>query len=176
MLISKTKVNQGSCMSEFLSFVSDISFPKSTKRWILEETYFHFLCYLQYNGYKHDTLLSLNCITNRASSVAQIVKNLPKKKKNLPLTQETQIHSLGQEVPMEKRMATHSVFLPWTEEPGQAIIHGVAKSQIQLKWLSRQTSLTYFHHFLKPRQSTKPWISLIICRITAPWHKYFHCD
>ena len=36
--------------------------------------------------------------------------------------QETQVHSLGQEDPLEKEMATHSSILawrnPWTEEPG----------------------------------------------------------
>ena len=42
--------------------------------------------------------------------------------KNLPAVQETWVGSLGQEDPMEKRMATHSSILawriPWTEEPG----------------------------------------------------------
>ena len=42
--------------------------------------------------------------------------------KNLPAMQETQVRSLGQEDPLEKRMATHSSILawriPWTEEPG----------------------------------------------------------
>ena len=41
--------------------------------------------------------------------------------KNLPSTQETQVHSLGQEDSLEKGMATHSNILawriPWTEEP-----------------------------------------------------------
>ena len=35
--------------------------------------------------------------------------------------QETQVHSLGQEDPLEEEMATHSSILaweiPWTEEP-----------------------------------------------------------
>ena len=42
--------------------------------------------------------------------------------KNLPAVQETGVHSLGQEDPLEKRMATHFSILariiPWTEEPG----------------------------------------------------------
>ena len=42
--------------------------------------------------------------------------------KNLPVIQETQVRSLGQEDPLEKGMATHSSTLawriPWTEEPG----------------------------------------------------------
>ena len=47
--------------------------------------------------------------------VAQMVKNLP-------AMQETQVQSLGQEDPLDKRTATHSNILawriPWTEEPG----------------------------------------------------------
>ena len=41
----------------------------------------------------------------------------------LPVTQETQVRCLGQEDPLEKRMATRSSILawriPWTEEPGR---------------------------------------------------------
>ena len=40
--------------------------------------------------------------------------------KNLPAMQETQIWSLGQEDPLKKGMATHSIIfawrIPWTEE------------------------------------------------------------
>jgi len=43
--------------------------------------------------------------------------------KNLPVMQETQIQSLGQEDPLEKGMATHSSILAWriprTQEPGK---------------------------------------------------------
>ena len=43
--------------------------------------------------------------------------------KNLPVTQKTQVSSLGQEATLEKEMAIHSSILawsiPWTEEPGQ---------------------------------------------------------
>ena len=42
--------------------------------------------------------------------------------KNLPAMQETRIWSLGQEDPLKKGMATHSIIfawrIPWTEEPG----------------------------------------------------------
>ena len=42
--------------------------------------------------------------------------------KNVPAMQETWVHSLGWEDPLEKGMATHSSVLawriPWTEEPG----------------------------------------------------------
>ena len=50
---------------------------------------------------------------NRASLVAQMVKNLP-------AMQETQVRSLDREDLLEKGMATHSNILawrtPWTEE------------------------------------------------------------
>ena len=43
--------------------------------------------------------------------------------KNLPTTQETWVRFLGQDKPLEKKMATHSSILawemPWTEEPGR---------------------------------------------------------
>ena len=49
-------------------------------------------------------------------SVAQMVKNLP-------VSQETRVRSLGWEVPLEKGMAIHSsIFawrIPWTEKPGR---------------------------------------------------------
>ena len=42
--------------------------------------------------------------------------------KKLLAMQETQVQSLGQEDPLEEKMATHSSILawrmPWTEEPG----------------------------------------------------------
>ena len=43
--------------------------------------------------------------------------------KNLPAMQETRVQSLGQEDPLEKRMATHSTILAWriplTEKPSR---------------------------------------------------------
>ena len=45
--------------------------------------------------------------------------------------QEMRVQSLRWEYPLEKGMATHSSILarkvPWTEEPGEATVHGVAK-------------------------------------------------
>ena len=50
--------------------------------------------------------------TVTSSLVAQLVKSLP-------AIRETQVQSLGQEDPLEKKMATHSSILawriPWTE-------------------------------------------------------------
>ena len=63
--------------------------------------------------------------TYGASLVAQMVKNLP-------VMRETQVQFLGWEDFQEKGMATHSSILawriPWTEEPWQATVHGIAKS------------------------------------------------
>ena len=53
--------------------------------------------------------------------------------KNLHAVQETWVRFLGREDPLEKEMATHSsVFawkIPWTEEPGEAIVHAVPKNR-----------------------------------------------
>ena len=50
---------------------------------------------------------------------------------NLPAMRETQIQSLSQEDPLEKRMATHSSILPWripwTEEPGRLLSIGLQR-------------------------------------------------
>ena len=55
-------------------------------------------------------------VLNQASLVAQMVKNLP-------AMQDTWVWSLGQEDPLEKRMAAHSGVLvwkiPWSEEHGR---------------------------------------------------------
>ena len=55
-----------------------------------------------------------------ASLMAQMVKNLP-------AMQETRVRSLGQEDPLEKKMATHSGILAW-----RITVHGVTKSRTSL--------------------------------------------
>ena len=51
----------------------------------------------------------------------------------MPTMQEIQVQSLDQEDPLEKGMATHFSILawriPWTEEPWQATVCGIAKSR-----------------------------------------------
>ena len=53
---------------------------------------------------------------------------------------KTRVWSLGQEDTLEKEMATHSSILaweiPWTEEPGGATVHGVAKELDTTEWLN----------------------------------------
>ena len=59
-----------------------------------------------------------------AHLVVQMVKNLPAMRK-------TRVPSLGREDSLEEGVATHSSTLawsiPWTEEPGGAIVHGGRK-------------------------------------------------
>ena len=56
--------------------------------------------------------------------------------KNLPIMQETWVHSLSQEDLLEKGMATHSSILAWEitwrEEPGVLQSMGASKSQPRL--------------------------------------------
>ena len=59
-----------------------------------------------------------------ASLMAQMVKNLP-------AMREIQVQSLGQEVPLEKELATNSSIFAWripqTEEPGGLQFMGVPR-------------------------------------------------
>ena len=61
-----------------------------------------------------------------ASLVAQTIKSLP-------AMQETRVQSLGQEVPLEKEVATHTSIVAWKNpmdgEAWPATVHGVTKSQ-----------------------------------------------
>ena len=69
----------------------------------------------KYTARKLTALLHQDHPNFGASLVAQTVKNLP-------ATQETQVHSLGWEDPLGEGTATHSSILDWripqTEEPG----------------------------------------------------------
>ena len=63
--------------------------------------------------------------------------------KNLPIMQETQVWSLDQEDPLEKRTATHSSVLPWripwTEEPGR--LQSTGSQWVRHDWVTN----TFFH-------------------------------
>ena len=61
-----------------------------------------------------------------ASLVAQLVKNPP-------AMQGTWVRSLGWEDPLEKGKATHCSILAWRIPWTIYIVHGVAKSQTQLR-------------------------------------------
>ena len=73
--------------------------------------------------------------------LCSVTSLVPQLLKNLPAMQETWFQSLGWEDPLKKGTAIHCSILawriPWTEEPGGLyIVHGVAKSQTQLKQLT----------------------------------------
>ena len=53
--------------------------------------------------------------------------------KRLLTVRETRVQSLGQEDPLEKEIATHSIAwkIPWTEEPGGLQSMGSQTSQTQ---------------------------------------------
>ena len=76
---------------------------------------------------------------------------------------ETQVQSLGWEDLLQKEMATHSSILawkiPWTEEPGRAAVHGVAKSQTRL------SIFTFTFHFLALEKEMATRSSVIAQRI-----------
>ena len=87
-----------------------------------------------------------------ASLVAQRLKHLP-------AMRETWARSLGQEDPLEKKMATHSSILaweiPWTEKPGglqsvgsQRVRHNlVIKPPLQKKETSSPNFQLHLPHF-----------------------------
>ena len=68
--------------------------------------------------------------------------------KNLSARQETWVWSLGQEDPLEKRMATHSSILawriPWTEEPG-GVLQSMGSQRVGHDWATN--TFTYTHTY-----------------------------
>ena len=84
-----------------------------------------------------------------ASLVAQMVKNRP-------IKWETRVLSLGLEVPLEKKMSTHSNILawraPWTEEPGR--LQSMGLQRVRHDWVTSLTlnmsieSVMSFNHLI----------------------------
>ena len=76
------------------------------------------------------------------SGISQWASLVDKRVKCLPVMQETQVWSLGQEDPLEKEMATHSSILAWriqwTEEPGR--LQPTGSQRVGHDWV---TSLTF---------------------------------
>ena len=68
--------------------------------------------------------------------------------------QETQVWSLGQEDPLEKGMAAHSIIfaweIPWTEEPGglQSIGSQRVEHDLVTKQQPQQYSTVYIYHII----------------------------
>ena len=106
---------------------------------ILEFPYFPVFPYFHFHVGFH---------TAGASLVAQTVKNSP-------ALQETWVQSLGQEDPLEKRMATHSSILAWrttwTEESGG--IQSMGSQRVRHDWAT-SLSLFIFMHWRRKWQPT----------------------
>ena len=80
--------------------------------------------------------------------------------KNLPAMQEIWVPSVGREDPLEEEMATHSSILawriPWTEESGWAMVHGVTESDTT-EQLTHTHTHTHCHNTVGENQrSTYP--------------------
>ena len=91
--------------------------------------------------------------------------------KNLPAMPETQVRSLGWEDPLEKEMATHSSTLawriPWREEPGRLLVHGVAKSRTQLGDFT--FTFTFHFQYLKSFQFSSVQSLSRVQLFVIPW-------
>ena len=65
--------------------------------------------------------------------------------KNLPAVQETQVHSLGWEDPLDKGMAAHSSILawriPWTEELGR--LHSMGSKELDVIEATEHIQIDY---------------------------------
>ena len=84
--------------------------------------------------HRADSLLIWGVYPQRASSMAQWVKNPPEMQE----TEELQVRSLDLEDPLEEEMVTHSSILAWeisqTEEPGELQSMGLQRVRHNWAW------------------------------------------
>ena len=77
----------------------------------------------------------LPCIFKRTTVEIEILRWLSGQESSYPM-QETRVQSLGQEDPLEEKMATHSNSLaweiPWMEEPGR--LQSVGSQRVKYNW------------------------------------------
>ena len=96
-----------------------------------------------------------------ASQVVPVVKNLPA---NAGDIRQVQVRTLSWEGPLEEGMATHSSILAWRipKDRGawHGIVHGVAKSQTRLKYLSTHILWSLVSIFKQPLNKTRAALSL----------------
>ena len=109
-----------------------------------------------------------------ASQVAQLAKNLPAK-------QETQVWSLGQEDPLEKRVATHSSILawriPWTEKPGR--LYSMESQRVRHDWVTNTHTHTHTHthrHLKKKQQKQSNPVNTASARRVCWAFPYFFLE
>ena len=91
--------------------------------------------------------------------------------KNPPATQETRVWSLGQEVALEKGMATHSSILvweiSWTEEHGR--LQSTGSQRVEQDWMTFT-----FHHLASEGSKSKSLYFLISLKpVSIP--QFLHC-
>ena len=83
--------------------------------------------------------------------------------KDPPANEETQVWSLGQEVPLEEVKATHSSILPWeipwTEEPGE--LHSMG-SQKSWTWLGKHSPGSPERHYHLKAERKGSWQNDVI--------------
>ena len=77
------------------------------------------------------------CFLVGAPLVAQMVKNLP-------TMQETKVRSLGQQDPLEKRMATHSSILAMENSMDRGYILQGCKESDKTEWLTLSLLKDFF--------------------------------
>ena len=104
-----------------------------------------FLLPHSYSSLERSRALHLKCLSGCSDS------------KNQPAMQETQVHCLDQEDPLEKEIVTHSGILawkiPWTEEPGGLQSMG---SQSQHNWATNTNTTR--------KQKEKSWEVIFLCK------------
>ena len=87
--------------------------------------------------------------------------------------QETQVQSLGWEDPLEKGMATHSVFLPgesqWTEEPDG--LQSMGSQRVGHDWV---TSTLQYVLTIKMHVSFHSYVSLIGIPFCIPLYVFVY--
>ena len=88
--------------------------------------------------------------------------------------QKTQVWSLGQEDPLEEKMATHSSILawkiPWTEEPGG--LQSMGSQRVRYDWARMQYIDTYRFRLTNTRIKTKTYMHMP-CQRFLCWSPLF---
>ena len=117
-------------------------------------------------------LIAILYVRNRTSLVAQM-------RKNLPAMQEAQDWSLGQEDPLEKKMAIHHRVcawrIPWTEDPGVLQSMGSQRVRHTFAYIGKHTYAHTFHTYVWKHTYTytcqKHWrVRILSC--TLKYHKF----
>ena len=116
--------------------------------WLWSFSLFYFLNYENMITHLQETWKIQNKVTHSST----IYWGFPGSSvvKNPPAMQVTRVWHLGQEDPLEKKMATHSSILdwriPWTEEPGRLQSMGSQRVRRGSDWTT--TTTMYYNYFL----------------------------